>query len=196
VRYVNGVAPDSGGNVSVSGGGGGGSVDLSGYYTKPQTDNAIATANTNQSQIDRNRANHTGTQPISSVTNLESRLLAVEAGGGGGGAVSSVNSKTGAVVINKTDVGLGLVENTPPADLPVSIKTQEALATKAATSHAHSTSEPWLSGALTGKASVVIVSTGSETRPSATAVLWIAAPGYAGGTPAGMATGDLFFEGA
>ncbi|MFE5309686.1 hypothetical protein [Isoptericola sp. NPDC056605] len=55
------------------------------YYRKDQVDSiALAAAGAN-SGADRNRANHTGTQPISSVTNLETRLVALEAGGGGGG---------------------------------------------------------------------------------------------------------------
>ena len=41
--------------------------------------------------------------------------------------VSSVNGKTGIVVINKTDVGLGNVDNTSDANKPVSIAQQTAL---------------------------------------------------------------------
>lgn len=42
-------------------------------------------------------------------------------------AVSSVNGKTGAVVLNKNDVGLGNVDNTSDMDKPVSTAQQEAL---------------------------------------------------------------------
>jgi len=48
----------------------------------------------------------------------------------GGGAVTSVNSKTGAVVIDKADVGLGNVDNTSDANKPISSATQTALNTK------------------------------------------------------------------
>lgn len=48
-------------------------------------------------------------------------------GGGGGGAVDSVNGKTGVVVLNKSDIGLGNVDNTSDANKPVSTATQTAL---------------------------------------------------------------------
>lgn len=46
-------------------------------------------------------------------------------------AVSSVNDKTGAVVLNKADVGLGNVDNTSDAAKPISDATATALALKA-----------------------------------------------------------------
>lgn len=46
-------------------------------------------------------------------------------------AVASVNGKTGVVVLNKTDVGLGNVDNTSDANKPVSTAQQEALDLKA-----------------------------------------------------------------
>ena len=42
-------------------------------------------------------------------------------GGGGGGAVTSVNSKTGDVVLVKADLGLGEVDNTSDAAKPISL---------------------------------------------------------------------------
>ena len=54
--------------------------------------------------------------------------------GGTGGAVNSVNGKTGDVVLTKTDLGLGNVDNTSDMNKPVSTATQEALETKANTS--------------------------------------------------------------
>lgn len=42
-------------------------------------------------------------------------------------AVTSVAGKTGAVVVTKSDVGLGSVDNTPDADKPISTATQTAL---------------------------------------------------------------------
>lgn len=48
-------------------------------------------------------------------------------GGGGGGAVTSVNSKTGDVVLVKADLGLGEVDNTSDAAKPISSATQIAL---------------------------------------------------------------------
>ncbi len=58
-------------------------------------------------------------------------------GGGGTSGVSSVNTRTGAVVLAKGDVALANVDNTSDASKPVSSATQTALNTKAATSHAH-----------------------------------------------------------
>jgi len=41
--------------------------------------------------------------------------------------VNSVNSKVGIVTLNKTDIGLGFVDNTSDADKPISNDTQDAL---------------------------------------------------------------------
>jgi len=54
----------------------------------------------------------------------------IPAGGGGGGAVTSVNTRTGAVVLDKTDVGLANVNNTSDSAKPVSTATQTALNAK------------------------------------------------------------------
>lgn len=48
-------------------------------------------------------------------------------GGGGGGAVDSVNGKTGDVVLVKSDLGLGNVDNTSDLNKPISTATQTAL---------------------------------------------------------------------
>lgn len=53
--------------------------------------------------------------------------------GGGGGAVNSVNGETGTVVLDKTDIGLGNVDNTSDANKPISSATQSALDAKQAT---------------------------------------------------------------
>lgn len=62
-------------------------------------------------------------------------------GGGGGGAVDSVNGETGVVVLDKSDVGLGNVDNTSDASKPVSTATTTALAGKASTSHSHAAAD-------------------------------------------------------
>lgn len=51
-------------------------------------------------------------------------------GGGGGGDVASVNGKTGVVVLNAADVGLGNVDNTSDANKPVSTAQATAIAAK------------------------------------------------------------------
>ena len=51
--------------------------------------------------------------------------------------VSSVNLRTGDVVLTKADVGLGLVNNTADLDKPISTATQTALDAKADTNHVH-----------------------------------------------------------
>jgi len=50
---------------------------------------------------------------------------------GGGGAVDSVNGEIGVVVLDKSDIGLGNVDNTSDANKPVSSATQTALNAKA-----------------------------------------------------------------
>lgn len=56
------------------------------------------------------------------VADIEAQI-----GGGGGGAVSSVNGRTGAVTLSKSDVSLSNVDNTSDAAKPVSTATQTAL---------------------------------------------------------------------
>lgn len=52
-------------------------------------------------------------------------------------AVSSVNGKTGTVVLTKSDVGLGNVDNTSDLDKPISTATQAALDQKSNVGHEH-----------------------------------------------------------
>ncbi len=54
-------------------------------------------------------------------------VVGFPANGGGGGAVDSVNGKVGEVVLDKSDIGLGNVDNTSDADKPISDATQTAL---------------------------------------------------------------------
>jgi hypothetical protein len=51
--------------------------------------------------------------------------------GGGGGAVDSVNGQTGVVVLTKSNIGLGNVDNTSDLNKPVSTATQTAVDAKA-----------------------------------------------------------------
>lgn len=74
--------------------------------------------------------------PVATLTNAglmsigdKSKLNGVETGAQVN-TVSSVNTKTGAVVLNKTDVGLSNVDNTADVDKPVSTATATALAAK------------------------------------------------------------------
>ena len=55
--------------------------------------------------------------------------------------VSSVSGRTGAVVLTRSDVGLGNVDNTSDADKPVSVAVQTALDGKSDTGHAHTISD-------------------------------------------------------
>lgn len=57
------------------------------YYPREEAATLIAAAVAAAAPANRDRANHTGTQAISSIVNLESRLAALEAGGGGGGGI-------------------------------------------------------------------------------------------------------------
>lgn len=140
---------------TVSGGGGGTSVHglLSGldqddhpqylnnsrgdarYYTKSQVDTAVNNAAVAQSANDRNRANHTGTQPIASIAGLQPIL-----DGLGGTAVNSVAGKTGTVVLVSSDIsdtgatGREIMGATTPAAV-------RTAAGAAATSHTHTASQ-------------------------------------------------------
>lgn len=86
--------------------------------------------------------------------------------GGGGGAVTSVNGQTGAIVLDKTWVSLGNVDNTSDLNKPISTATQTALNAKAAAA------SPVLSGTITGTYTIggtvtfpsqVVLLTGSQT---------------------------------
>lgn len=72
------------------------------------------------------------TSPIYELHTLPAGLI--ECSGSSGGAVLSVNGKTGEVVLSKTDVGLGNVNNTSDLNKPISTATQTALDAKADTS--------------------------------------------------------------
>ena len=65
---------------------------------------------------------------------------------GGGGAVDSVNGKVGVVVLDKSDIGLGNVDNTSDLDKPISDDTQTALNDKASNTdldnHVNDTNNP------------------------------------------------------
>lgn len=117
---------------------------------------ANATANATDAQL-RDRATHTGSQAISTVTGLQGALDAKEAAGTAATAVSShvaagdphpqyttaaeaaaaapvqsVAGKTGAVTLAKADVGLSNVDNTSDANKPVSTAQAAAIATATA----------------------------------------------------------------
>lgn len=77
---------------------------------------------------DRKRANHTGTQTASTISDFSAAASAAA-------PVQSVNTKTGAVVLNKTDVGLSNVDNTSDLNKPISSATQTALNAKENTSN-------------------------------------------------------------
>lgn len=54
-------------------------------------------------------------------------ITSIPSGGGGGGGVNSVNGKTGVVVLSKTDLGLGNVDNTSDINKPVSTSQNTAI---------------------------------------------------------------------
>lgn len=77
-----------------------------------------------------NRANQTGTQTASTISDFSAAVAAAAPAA----PVDSVAGKTGAVTLTKTDVGLGNVDNTSDAAKPISSATQAALNQKANTS--------------------------------------------------------------
>jgi hypothetical protein len=68
----------------------------------------------------RARANHTGTQAASSISDFAATAAAAA-------PVQSVAGRNGAVTLAKGDVGLGAVDNTADAAKPISTATQAAL---------------------------------------------------------------------
>ncbi len=99
-------------------------------------------------------------------------VTAVLSGAGGAGAVTSVNGQTGVVVLAKTDVGLGLVDNTSDASKPVS--TAQAAADTAATNAAKSYADDIVSTEATARSSAdatlttAVASKAASTRSIAT----------------------------
>jgi hypothetical protein len=71
------------------------------------------------------------------IQGFDASVEEVVAGMGELGAVDSVNGRTGAVVLTKTDVDLSQVDDTSDADKPISTATQTALDGKSATGHSH-----------------------------------------------------------
>jgi hypothetical protein len=90
----------------------------------------VTAADAALSTTDRARANHTGTQTASTVSDFAAAAAAAA-------PVSSVAARTGAVVLTKTDVGLANVDNTADAAKPVS--TAQAAADTAAKDRANHT---------------------------------------------------------
>ena len=72
-----------------------------------------------------------------SITEGTTNLYYTAARASAAAPVQSVAGRTGAVVLAKTDVGLGSVDNTSDAAKPISTATQTALNAKAGTSHQH-----------------------------------------------------------
>ncbi|MHB9007643.1 MAG: hypothetical protein ACYDC1_11995, partial [Limisphaerales bacterium] len=87
------------------------------------------------------------------------------------GGVTSVNERSGAVTLTKSDVGLGNADNTSDADKPVSTATATALSGKADTSHTHAEGDvTGLTAALAAKAALASPAlTGTPTAPTALA---------------------------
>lgn len=83
-------------------------------------------------------------------------------GGGGGGAVDSVNGRTGAVVLSKTDVSLANVDNTADAAKPVSTAQATALALKAPLA------SPTFTGTVAGVTAAMV---GADPTGTATAAV-------------------------
>lgn len=112
---------------------------------------------------------------ISDGTITETKLASAvqtKLNSGGGGAVTSVNGRTGAVTLTRTDVGLANADNTSDANKPVSVAVQAALNAKANTTHTHIIADvTGLQTALNGKvdaASLTLDSLNDVTASGAT----------------------------
>lgn len=122
-----------------------------------------ATANDTDANL-KNRANHTGSQAISTVTGLQTAIDAK--------APLASPAFTGTPTgITKTHVGLGNVDNTADTAKPVSTAQQTALDGKAALSHTHPQSDvTGLTTALSGKAATVHTHVATDVTDFSTAV--------------------------
>lgn len=111
----------------------GGASDWDSLQNKPDTfppsehGHSIDEVDSLQTELD-GKAEFVHNHLISDVDGLQDALDGMS---GGGGAVSSVAGRTGAVVLTKSDVGLGSVDNTSDASKPVSAATTTALNLKA-----------------------------------------------------------------
>ena len=84
---------------------------------------------------------------------------------GGGGAVSSVAGRTGAVILTKTDVGLGNIDNTTDASKPISTATQTALTAKATdTAVVHNSGTETVAGVKTFSSSPIVPTPTTNTQ--------------------------------
>jgi hypothetical protein len=120
-----------------------GNVDNTADASKPVS-TAQAAADTAVQSFAVQRANHTGTQTASTISDFATESAKY-------GPVQSVSGRTGTVTLAKADVGLGNVDNTADASKPVSTAMQTALDGKAATSHMHSLADLTQSSATTGQ---------------------------------------------
>ena len=85
--------------------GGGGSVDLTNYYTKPESDNKFQVKGNYLTDFIEEDPTVPAHVKSISVADINKWNNPPTGGGGTGGAVSSVNGKTGAVTLNYADVG-------------------------------------------------------------------------------------------
>ena len=126
---------------------------------------------------------------------LSSWTQIVSPAGGGGGAVSSVNSKTGDVVLAKGDLGLANVDNTSDANKPVSAAQQTALDAKVPTSRTVAgkplTGNVTLTGADVGLGNVT--NTSDANKPVSTAQQAALDAKAAKNSDEGLKAGDILF---
>jgi len=131
-------------------------ADASAVYTKGQVDTALSakadtTALSNYVATSQKGAAN-GVATLDATGKVPSGQLPAS-----GGAVTSVATRTGDVVLTKSDVGLGNVDNTSDANKPISSATQTALNGKSSTAHTHtldSLSDVTASGATDGQSLV------------------------------------------
>lgn len=84
----------------------------------------------------------------------------------GGYDVTSVNGKTGAVTLTKSDVGLGNVNNTADANKPISNATQEALNGKQATLVSGTNIKTVNNESILGSGNIEVAGDSVEANPS------------------------------
>lgn len=136
-----------------------------------------------QSKLNAN----TGIPPDGSVT--EAKLDSAAQAKLNSGGVASVNTRTGAVTLTKTDVGLANADNTSDANKPVSTATQTALNLKANDNAVvHNTGAETVAGVKTFSSSPIVPTPGSGTAAANKTYVDTAVAGAGGGAGVGSAT--------
>lgn len=142
-----------------------GEVDNTSDLDKPIS-TAVQAALDTKSPFDHSHAEATGLSggffSASDKTKLDGIAIGAQAN-----TVTSVAEKTGDVVVTKSDVGLGNVDNTSDASKPISTATATALSGKSDTGHTHISATSSFAGFMSASDKVKLDSVTAGAEPNA-----------------------------